>query len=189
MVGIDEVGRGSWAGPLLVVAVRTKGQSAIKQVADSKMLSRSQRRVLVPEIAALCDIGAGWVTAVEIDKLGLGASLTLGALRALQAVKAVPDEQIILDGKHNYVPRQFTNSQSVVKADSLVSVVSMASVWAKEARDAFMIELANLHPQYGFESHVGYGTKRHREALNKYGPIQRVHRFCFAPIARLRLEV
>ena len=94
------------------------------------------------------------------------------------------DEEIILDGKVNYLPAKFTAGRCLVDADNLVPIVSAASVHAKVTRDNFMAKLATKHPAYNFEQHVGYGTKAHVEAISRYGLIKYVHRLSYAPIAK-----
>jgi ribonuclease HII len=165
MIGIDEVGRGSWAGPLLVCAVRLK--KTVHGLKDSKQLSHKNRKELSGVIADNADVGFGWVCAGGIDDIGLSEALKLGASLALDELSPDPDEEIIIDGSVNFVPE--LNSKAVIKADEAVSAVSAASIIAKVKRDEFMIELSKKYKGYGFESHVGYGTKQHKTAINKLG--------------------
>lgn len=182
MIGVDEVGRGSWAGPLLVVAARTKSDLP-KGLKDSKLLTKTRRKTLYTALISTCDYGEGWVTPLEIDKLGLGRALYLAGRRALTNLQADVDEPIILDGIYNYLPRQFTNVRYYPRADNKEPIVSAASIMAKVKRDNHMQEVAIKHPDYGFSQHVGYGTKMHSQALKLAGPIVGVHRFCFKPVA------
>lgn len=182
MIGIDEVGRGAWAGPLLVVAARQHSVLPV-DVADSKVLSRVKRESMIAGIAGSCDIGEGWVQPAEIDEHGLTGAMKLGVGRALQALKAQPDEHIIMDGNINYCSLDFTNVQTVIDADATHPVVSAASIYAKVARDTAMAGLAEQFPVYGFDAHVGYGTRRHREALASFG-ITPYHRLSYKPVAR-----
>jgi ribonuclease HII len=184
MIGVDEVGRGCLAGPLLVVAARATSElpSGLK---DSKLLSRKQREEILDLLSICCDWGEGWVKCSEIDKFGLSKALNLGATRALKALKAGPAEEIILDGSFNYLPKKFRLSKTIVKADNSVAIVSAASIIAKVRRDRFMIELAKKHGSYGFEHHVGYGTKAHMLALERFGAVKYVHRQSFMPVANL----
>ena len=180
-VGIDEVGRGSWAGPLVAGAVILGGD--IQGLRDSKQLSRLQREDVAAAIRtsnALC--GLGWVSADEIDDLGLTKSVRLAYIRALQQLGVEPDE-IIIDGNFNYLPHM-PQARAIIRADSLVPAVSAASVLAKVARDRFMIEIARVHPGYGFERHVGYGTAQHRTALRRLG-VSPQHRQSFRPVRDL----
>ncbi|MBI5906847.1 ribonuclease HII [Candidatus Saccharibacteria bacterium] len=184
MIGVDEVGRGAWAGPLLVVAVRQIGKLP-DGLTDSKLLSKAQRERLQAKLLKCCDVGEGWVSAEEIDLLKLSQALRLGISRALKALNALPVEEIILDGSANYVDDKYVNASCQVKADRLVPIVSAASIHAKVARDKFMSNLAKHYPSYGFETHVGYGTKAHTEALAQNGVVSGVHRLSFKPVGIL----
>jgi ribonuclease HII len=184
MIGVDEVGRGCLAGPLLVVAARVIGELP-PGLKDSKLLSRQQRVKILDLLSICCNFGEGWVKCSEIDKLGLSRALKLGARRALQDLKAGGDEEIILDGSFNYLPRKFKNSEAVIGADDSMPLVSAASIHAKVTRDRYMFELAKRHPGYFFENHVGYGTKAHMLALKQLGALKYVHRQSFMPIANL----
>lgn len=188
MVGVDEVGRGCLAGPVLVVAARakTKLPDGLK---DSKLLSRKQRIEILNKLSISCEFGEGWVKAVEIDRYGLAKALRLGIKRALKSINAMVDEEIIMDGKVNYLPKKFKNVKCLVDADSLVPIVSAASICAKVARDNFMFDLARKHPSYKFENHVGYGTRQHREAIELRGIIKFVHRTSYMPITRLLNQI
>lgn len=181
MIGVDEVGRGCLAGPLLVVAARQKGPLP-KTVKDSKLLTRATRERLSEVLVGVCDFGEGWVSAAEIDKAGLANALRLGVKRALSHLEAPVLEEIIMDGKVNYIPKKYTASSTLVAADNLLPIVSAASIYAKVIRDRFMIKLAKNHVGYGFENHVGYFTTEHKLALKKLGPIVNVHRMSFQPL-------
>lgn len=180
IIGIDEVGRGCWAGPLLVVAARAR-QALPDGLNDSKQLSKLTRQSLMADIVESCDLGEGWVQPEEIDKLGLTTAMKLGVSRALIALGAESDAAIIMDGNINYCPDDFTNVRTVIKADQTHPIVSAASVYAKETRDAHMVRAAQFHPFYGFEKHVGYDTAIHRAALQVHG-ISRIHRRSFKPV-------
>jgi ribonuclease HII len=184
MVGIDEVGRGCWAGPLLVVAARANGKLP-NGLTDSKLLSRKQRESINLQLITNCQFGEGWVSALEIDTCGLATALRLGVARALEKLKADSREEIIFDGKVNYIDSKFINSKCIIDADLKISIVSAASIYAKVTRDNFMSELAKKYPDYGFEKHVGYGTKAHSLALQNLGIIEGVHRTSFKPIGIL----
>ncbi len=184
MVGVDEVGRGCLAGPILVVAARAKAQLP-EGLKDSKLLSRTQRSEILNKLSISCQFGDGWVKAVEIDKLGLAKALRLGIKRALKNLNAQPSEEIIMDGKVNYIPKKFKNANCVVDADNLVPIVSAASIYAKVTRDNFMIKLAKRYPSYKFENHVGYGTAEHLKAIDSLGIIKFVHRTSYAPVSKI----
>jgi len=183
VIGVDEVGRGSWAGPLLVVAAIAKG-ALPDGLRDSKLLSKKRRDELFDQIKTSCQLGEGWVQPEEIDKYGLTRAMRLGVSRALIMLSADFKDQIIIDGHINYCPKDFINSQAVIKADDLHPIVSAASIYAKVLRDAHMSRLAQLYPAYGFDKHVGYGTHLHELMLRVHGPT-RIHRRSFKPVAKL----
>jgi ribonuclease HII len=176
--GVDEVGRGPWAGPMVVGAVAL-GDAEIDGLADSKKLTPARREKLAREIKdKAAAVATGWVSSVEIDKLGLSAALKLAAQRAVAKIKCDYDK-IIIDGTVRLIddPRVST----LPKADALVTCVSAASIVAKVARDMYMVKLGQKYPGYGFEKHMGYGTAAHRAAIAKLGLIPE-HRRSFAPI-------
>lgn len=184
VVGVDEVGRGSWAGPLLVVAARQTARLP-KGLSDSKLMSKKQREQILNKLSNCCKFGEGWVKASEIDIHGLAAALKLGVSRALRQLKVDIGEQIIMDGKISYIPQKYKNGRSVIGADNKLPIVSAASIYAKVTRDQFMKKLSVKYPQYGFGKHVGYGTNFHKLALEKFGVLEEVHRLSFKPIKNL----
>lgn len=181
MIGIDEVGRGSLAGPLLVVAAR---QTAVLPagLSDSKLMSEKQRLKIFSLLSICCEFGEGWVSSVEIDRRGLSSALKLGAIRALRNLKANHFEEIIMDGPVDYVPKVFNSVSCIIRADQTIPVVSAAGIFAKVTRDHYMRQLKSEFPGYGFENHVGYGTSEHLAALSVLGPLRRVHRINFKPV-------
>ncbi len=187
ILGIDEVGRGPWAGPLVVGAVVLDGQACgIEGLADSKRLTDTQRRSLDPLIRQKALAwGLGWVHAAEIDKLGLAESLRVATIRAVERI-TVPYHEIIIDGTINFLKETGKGAHvtTLPKADALIPSVSAAAIIAKVARDTYMVEQSVVYPAYGFESHVGYGTQRHQAALQEYG-VTPLHRRSFAPIKAL----
>ncbi len=186
ILGIDEVGRGPWAGPLVIGAVVLGGKE-IEGLTDSKKLTKKRRDeldVIIRRDAAGC--GLGWVNADELDEIGLSAALVLATRRAVEQVKA-PYHEIIIDGTINFL-KDTSKAQYVTtlkKADLLIPSVSAASIIAKVARDNYMIEQAKLYPEYKFGSHVGYGTAAHRAAIDEYG-VTPLHRLSFAPLVKYR---
>lgn len=186
ILGIDEVGRGPWAGPLVVGAVVLPDNCSIEGLTDSKKLSAKKRSELDSLIRQeALGWGLGWVHASEIDEVGLSIALRLATIRAVQAVTA-PYHEIIIDGTINFLSDTAKGQYvtTMAKADFLIPAVSAASIIAKVARDAFMSEQDVLYPEYGFASHVGYGTAQHQAALQKFGAME-LHRKSFAPIRKL----
>ncbi len=186
IVGIDEVGRGPWAGPLVVGAVVLPDGFDLPGLTDSKKLSAKRRDVLAAQIKERASgWGLGWVHAAELDAVGLSKALRLATIRAMEAI-TVPYHEIIIDGTINFL--QETGKGAYVttlpKADALIPAVSAASIVAKVARDAYMAGLDVEYPGYGFGSHVGYGTAKHRQALDTLG-ITPQHRKSFKPIAAM----
>ncbi len=186
IVGIDEVGRGSWAGPLLVVAAQaiTELPDGLK---DSKQLNKKRRNELFAQIKGTCKLGEGWVQPEEIDELGLTKAMQLGVNRALMNLGAMLDDHIIMDGLINYCPPEFTKVETLAKADSLSPIVSAASIYAKVLRDNHMVRIAKFYPFYGFERHVGYGTELHLSTLKTYG-VSAVHRKSYKPVQKFLLS-
>lgn len=181
VVGIDEVGRGAWAGPLVVGA--TMLGAAIPDIMDSKLLSKLSRWRLAKIIhSQALATGLGFVSAKEVDDLGLTAATSLACAKALEQIN-MPYGEIIIDGSINYLPRE-PLAKAMVKADAMIPAVSAASIIAKVARDEYMAQLAKIYPSFGFEKHVGYGTAAHRAALRQYG-LTPSHRKSFKPIQAL----
>ena len=179
IVGIDEVGRGSWAGPVVAAAVGLVRD--IPGVKDSKLLSAKQRVKLARQIKqeAVC-YGIGWTSAREVDGVGLTIAVSLAMQRALAQIHSSFDE-IIIDGNLNFLPDD-SRVTTLIKADILIPSVSAASILAKVARDTWMqTEASQLYPEYMFERHVGYGTALHKKMLNLYG-VSPIHRRSYRPI-------
>ena len=178
IVGIDEVGRGCWAGPVVAGAVLLA--KPIRGLRDSKLLTRKARERLDAEIRVTAQaFGLGWVTPVEIDAWGLTEAVRVAMRRAFTAI-TVPYERIIIDGNHNFFA-DVPGSEALIGADNLVPAVSAASIVAKVARDRFMAGMATQFPGYSFERHVGYGTAAHRAALKVKGLCE-LHRRSFKPV-------
>ncbi len=182
IIGIDEVGRGCWAGPLVAAAVGLIDGHAINGLNDSKKLSAKKRLQLVGEIRkATTAIGIGWVWPREINTIGLTESVRLAMQRAVDEIELL-NHQIIIDGNYNYLEHMH-RTEAVIKADGTVAAVSAASIIAKVARDAYMTQIALKYPLYGFEKHVGYGTKLHIQALADHGVLP-IHRINYKPIQK-----
>ncbi len=181
VVGIDEVGRGCLAGPLVAGAVVL--DKRINMLRDSKELTKQRREILTTRIQAKALAWAtGWATVAEIDELGMTKATTLAMQRALDQITC-PYDEVIIDGIVNYL-KENPKARPIVKADQTVPVVSAASIVAKVARDHFMTEMAAKFPVYQFDRHVGYGTKLHRELLKLHGHCE-LHRLSFKPLQEL----
>lgn len=180
LIGIDEVGRGCLAGPLLVVAAHALSDLP-DGLADSKVLSRAAREDLFLLLEQTCSFGEGWVKPSEIDKIGLTKATRLGVRRALRQLGAMRSDKIIIDGNYNYAPASFRHVETLIDADALIPIVSAASIHAKVKRDEYMHKLAARHPKYGFDTNVGYGTSFHLAAIEAAGAIKYLHRASFAP--------
>lgn len=181
LIGIDEVGRGCWAGPLLAAAVIL--QDLIPGLRDSKKLSKKQRERLDAEIRVQAvAFGIGWVTPREVDTLGLTKAVQTAVERAIAQI-TIPYDEIIIDGSLNFL-KDNPKASTLIKADDIVPAVSAASIIAKVARDNYMTAAVKDYPGYGFESHVGYGTAAHIQALKTIG-ICDLHRLSYKPIQAL----
>lgn len=181
LIGIDEVGRGCWAGPLVAGAVVL--HQVIDGLTDSKQLTRAQREQLTPHIYQYGSVGLGWVTPQEVDKIGLSKSVALAMQRALDEL-SLDYDKLIIDGNINYFPDD-PKAEALIKADLTIPAVSAASIVAKVARDDYMRTHAeNTYPQYGFAKHVGYGTRQHIAALAQYG-VTTLHRKSYKPVRAL----
>ncbi len=180
VVGIDEVGRGSIAGPVVAAAVILSPTTRLSGVRDSKVLPRSQREELAVIIKRQATaVGIGWVQSEEIDRHGLTWAVRQSGLRALTNMGS-RYHAVILDGKHNYL-KDHCFSQVIVGADALCLNVAAASIVAKVARDNYMRLQHKIYPEYGFNFHVGYGTPAHLRAIqNGLSPL---HRRLFGPVA------
>ncbi|GGX59917.1 ribonuclease HII [Streptomyces hiroshimensis] len=169
VAGLDEVGRGAWAGPVTVCAAVTGLRRPPEGLTDSKLLTPKRRAALAVQLES-------WVTAhafghsspQEIDELGMTAALRLAASRALEALPVRP-EVVILDGKHDYLGAPW-RVRTVIKGDQSCVVVAAASVLAKVRRDAMMAELGVGYEDFDFGGNAGYPSPVHRAALEALGP-------------------
>jgi ribonuclease HII len=179
LVGIDEVGRGCWAGPLVAAAVALNRPLA--GLNDSKKLSKARREQFDATIrTGAAAFGIGWVNSEEVDELGLTEAVRMAMQRALAEITC-NFEELIIDGNYNFLPDD-VRARAVVAADGSIPAVSAASIIAKVARDKWMREeAAKQFPVYQFEKHVGYGTKLHQEALRLHG-VCALHRLSYKPI-------
>ncbi|NRQ30330.1 ribonuclease HII [Nonomuraea sp. NN258] len=167
VAGIDEVGRGAWAGPATVCAVVCDLSEPPAGLTDSKQLSPAKRTSLAAELAGWATgIGYGEATHTEIDDLGMTQALRRAARRALESLPVRPDA-VILDGKHDYIGAPWP-VRLEIKGDAASISVAAASVLAKVRRDAYMATLG--HEEYGFADNAGYPSPAHQEELARSGP-------------------
>lgn len=182
--GLDEAGRGCWWGPVCAGAVIWTQDLTHPFLTDSKKLSEKKRNELYPWIKQNCKYGIGMASSKEIDAIGILEATKLAMNRAIQELeKSKKPDSLIIDGI-NWKQKDFTyNIESVVKGDAKYYSIAAASVLAKVTRDNYCLEKASQEKfkKYSLEKHKGYGTKLHREMIEKYGPSSE-HRFSFKPI-------
>lgn len=177
ILGVDEAGRGAWAGPLVAGAVIL--DTEIDGINDSKKLTKAKREGLFKQVQqAALDIGIGWVHAAEIDKIGLSRANGLAMERAVAQISTSFNEAII-DGNIEYIHGDKFRAE--IKADGKYESVSAASIVAKVSRDRFMLMISGKYPDYGFEAHVGYGVSVHRAAIEA-GGATKIHRMSYKPV-------
>lgn len=202
ILGIDEVGRGPYAGPLVIGACILPSMEVTKnnpeeydwyfQLTDSKKLTATRRDALYDKIkqGALAS-ATGWVSSAEIDEIGISESLKLACRRAVKQIQEtkVPFSEIIIDGTMNFLAGTPLEKyvSTLKKGDLLVKEISAASIIAKVERDRYMISLAKKYPGYGFEKHVGYGTGLHQRMMEELG-LTPEHRKSFRPVQEIWLR-
>ena len=195
ILGIDEVGRGPYAGPLVIGACilgdwqNSENTEWIEKLTDSKKLSAKRREefyVLIKKKALAT--ATGWVSSAEIDKIGLSEALRLATRRAVEQIQKtkVPFSEIIIDGTMNFLAGTKLEKyvSTLKKGDFLVKEISAASILAKVERDKYMVELDMVYPKYGFGKHVGYGTAAHQKAMEEFG-LTPEHRRSFRPVREI----
>lgn len=191
IAGVDEAGRGAWAGPVTAAAVilppaAYEDRRLLWGLTDSKQLSAAERRRWRDRVHATAVAArVAFVSSRLIDRIGIAAASRLAMVRALDALPVAPDH-VIVDAFPLPADCRYANAQdAIVRADATCLAVAAASVCAKVARDDLMRRLCDQHPAYGFGRHKGYGTAAHREALNTEGPSP-LHRASFRPVAECR---
>ena len=183
--GIDEAGRGPWAGPVVAAAVVLDATNIPKGLRDSKKLSENARKTLEIEIKAKAlAFAIGTASAQEIDDLNILRATFLAMKRAFDSLKIAPDFALI-DGNRD--PKIGIASQTVIKGDDKSASIAAASILAKTFRDDLMKAAHKDYPQYGFDKNMGYGVPAHIAALNEHGPCP-LHRMSFKPIRELQLK-
>lgn len=186
--GIDEVGRGPLAGPVVAAAVvldrASLPQSIYQNINDSKKLTIKRRGELAAALADYADIGIGICSVEEIDALNI-LRATLEAMRRAHALLTTPPQMALVDG--NQKPPLTCAVQTIIKGDARCMSIAAASIVAKHHRDQMMRELAETYPHYGWCSNAGYGTARHLQALEVHG-VTIHHRRSFAPVSKQLLK-
>jgi ribonuclease HII len=173
VVGVDEVGRGSWAGPLSVGAAVIPRERRIYKLRDSKMLTEREREAIFDRVAEWCEVwSVGHASQQECDELGMSAAQKLAARRAIDGLGVTPD-RVLIDGNWDFVGGGIT--RSIVKGDATCLSISAASILAKVTRDRIMRAEATHFPGYDFEHNKGYPCPRHKMALTGMGPTT-IHR-------------
>lgn len=190
--GLDEAGRGAWAGPVTAGAVilplaRGDLPLLLEEVRDSKLCTPLQRERLLPLVQATALAwGAGSASADEIDRYGIIGATRLAMQRALEKL-AVRPRALLIDGRYLRLPQVNLPQTSLRRGEWYSLSIAAASIIAKVTRDRLMIEMDDQFPGYGFAAHKGYGTEAHQQALNRLGP-SALHRRTFAPVRRRLLE-
>lgn len=175
VVGVDEVGRGAWAGPISVGAAVLPADKRVYRVRDSKMLTEPERERLYDRIASWCRAWAvGHATQEECDRLGMSAAQKLAAQRAFDGLGLVPD-RVLIDGRWDFVGLGPGTTRRIVKGDATCLSIAAASILAKVTRDRLMREESEHFPGYDFDLNKGYPCPRHKLALKAWGPTT-IHR-------------
>lgn len=183
VVGLDEVGRGAWAGSLTIAAVVLPKDRRVYGVRDSKQLTEGRREQLFERVKDWCDaVGVGHVSHEECDAIGMSAAQRLAARRALDGLGVVPD-MVLLDGSWDFVGGG--NIRTIVRGDATCLSIAAASMVAKVSRDRLMRAEAEHFPAYDFDRNKGYPCPRHKLALKGYGPTP-IHRRSWAFMDNLR---
>ena len=179
LAGVDEVGRGCLAGPVISASVILADTIDLSLICDSKELKSQKREEIANHIIRnSVAVGIGLCNNVEIDKINIHEATLLSMSRSLTSLPIIPDKAII-DGL--FTPNHFICCESVVKADKSIPVVSAASILAKVIRDNFMKRIDNRYDVYEFSKNKGYGTAKHIELLKQFGP-SIYHRMTFSPL-------
>lgn len=190
IAGVDEAGRGALAGPVVAAAVMLPLDSiadlqVLHEVNDSKQLSPAKRQELFPLIVThAAAFGIGSVPAAAIDEMGIIPATKMAMMAALTELRPAA-EYLLIDGRIRLAGTPL-RQQSIIRGDAKSLSIAAASILAKVTRDAYMIELENSCPGYGFARHKGYGTELHRAAIDRLGPSHE-HRLSFSPLCKALL--
>ncbi len=183
--GVDEAGRGPWAGPVVAAAVILRPDDIPPGLADSKTLSRARREALFHSLTDVAVIGVGRAAVGEIDRLNILGATMLAMARAVAALALAPRHALVDGNRAPDLPANRNCSvECLVKGDARCLSIAAASIVAKVTRDREMTALARRFPGFGWERNAGYGTAEHQAALARLGPNE-MHRRSFAPIRKL----
>jgi ribonuclease HII len=186
VAGVDEVGRGPWAGPVVTAAVILDFANLPEGLADSKKLSPKKREKLYEKIMQTAEVSFGEASVEEIDTLNIREATLLAMTRAVEGLSSHAD-YVLIDGRD--VPKQLeTPAESIIQGDGKVLSISAASIVAKVKRDRLMAQLDEEFPGFGWAKNAGYGTAEHQAGLAEIGPTIH-HRTSFAPIKKLLAKV
>lgn len=181
IAGVDEAGRGPWAGPVVAGAVILDPDNIPDGLADSKKLTEQKREILFDQIMETADVGVGIADVVRIDRDNILAATMWAMTEAVKQLNASP-RVVLIDG--NRAPQKLNClTQTLIKGDTRSFSIAAASIIAKVTRDRMMVALEKTHPGYGFGKHKGYGTKQHQDAIATLGVCDE-HRRSFAPIRK-----
>jgi len=181
IAGVDEAGRGPWAGPVVAGAVILDRDNVPEGIDDSKKLKEQKREELFEQIMNVAMVGVGIVSVEEIDQMNILQATMLAMQKAVDNLPVKPNIALI-DG--NKTPNLSCDAHAIIKGDSKSLSIAAGAIIAKVTRDRIMKELATKFPDYAWEKNSGYGTKLHQEALAKYG-VTSHHRKSFKPVAKL----
>lgn len=168
-IGVDEVGRGCLAGPVVAGAVIFNSKQDVESYQDSKKLNEGQRELLAKSIYQHHTVSIGWASVEEIDELNILQATFLAMQRAIQNLN-IKSGSILIDGRDKIPNLKSFEQLAIIKGDQKVRIISAASIVAKVARDQFMKNLSSDYNVYGFEKHKGYGTLYHRNQIQEHGP-------------------
>lgn len=184
VAGIDEAGRGPWAGPVVAAAVILDMSNIPDGIKDSKKLSSKKREFLFNQIYSTCKVGVGIIDEKQIDEINILEATKLAMRLAIENLPQLPDIALV-DG--NQPPRLPCVVRTVINGDNKSISIAAASIIAKVTRDRIMLNLHSSFPQYGWDRNAGYGTKEHQQRLFEFGITQH-HRRSFAPIRKMLNE-
>jgi ribonuclease HII len=178
IAGVDEAGRGPWAGPVVAAAVILDLDNLPVGIADSKALDEDAREAAFASIKKTCEFGIGIADVTRIDNSNI-LNATLWAMAQAVGALSLKPRLVLVDG--NRLPILPCEGRAIVKGDAKCLSIAAASIIAKVTRDRIMVEMAEVYPGFGFERHKGYGTPQHKEALSRLG-VTDIHRRSFRPV-------